>query len=230
MERINITLLLIILCFSSNRLLAQDYKFEIGGMAGTSFYMGDANKTKLFQDPGFSAAAIFRYNHNFRWAFKANLGMGHVSGNTSNSNNAFPFAQTVSFERNFYEIGGQIEFNLFNYSNKYSYLDTKPITPYVLLGIGATLGTGNKTFFGMNIPMGIGIKYKWKDRLNLGFEFSFRKLLDDSFDVTTKNGFNLDNPYNIDSNFFKNKDWYSLTMVSLTWDFGPRCKPCLNID
>ena len=49
--------------FSSITLNAQDdYKYEIGGMAGTSFYMGDANKTKLYQNPGLSAGVIYRYN------------------------------------------------------------------------------------------------------------------------------------------------------------------------
>jgi len=208
-----------------------DYKFEIGGMAGTSFYMGDANKTKLYHKPGLSAGVIFRYNPDLRWSVKSNFVIGKVSGDTSDSGNKFPFGQRISFSRMFYELGSQIEFNFFNYSDKFAYLGSKRFTPYIFTGIGFTLGSGEKTFFDANIPLGIGVKYKMRDRLNIGFEFSFRKLLSDSFDVTKSNDdFNLDDPYKIKSGFMKNKDWYSLTMITITWDFGTRVCPCLNID
>lgn len=214
------------------KLKAQDdYKYEIGGMAGTSFYMGDANKTKLYQNPGLSAGIIFRYNKDLRWSVKSNFVIGKVSGDTQSSGNKFPHGQEAEFSRMFYELGSQIEFNFFNYSDKFGYLGAKRISPYIFTGIGFTLGSGEKTFFDVNVPLGIGVKYKIKDRLNLGFEFSFRKLFSDSFDVTKKNeDFNLDEPYKIKGNLLKNNDWYSLTMITLTWDFGARVCPCLNID
>lgn len=225
---------LFIICslFTSTAWAQDDYKYEIGGAVGTSFYMGDANKTSLYQNPGFAGGVIFRYNIDLRWAMKSNLVIGHVSGDTRDSGNAFPLGQQTSFSRMFYELGSQIEFNFFNYSDKFAYLGTKRISPYVFTGLGFTLGSGNKTFFDANIPIGVGVKYKWKERVNVGFEFSFRKLFSDSFDVTEKgmNNFNLNEPYNIRNGTFKNKDWYSLTMLSITWNFGPRVCPCLNID
>lgn len=230
-------IILTVLCFAyfvshCSNLEAQDnYKYEIGGMAGTSFYMGDANKTKLYQNPGLSAGAVFRYNVDLRWAIKSNFVIGKISGDTRNSGNEFPFKQESSFDRMFYELGSQIEFNFFNYSDQFAYLGAKRISPYIFTGIGLTLGSGEKTFFDANIPIGIGVKYKIKDRLNLGFEFSFRRLFSDSFDVTKKgDDFNLEAPYDIRSGVFKNTDWYSLTMISLTWDFGARVCPCLNVD
>ncbi|MDD4115728.1 MAG: DUF6089 family protein [Massilibacteroides sp.] len=48
---------------------AQEYKYEIGGMAGGAFYMGDANKTALFKDLNVAFGGVFRYNAIFRWAF-----------------------------------------------------------------------------------------------------------------------------------------------------------------
>lgn len=218
--------------FSAITLNAQDdYKYEIGGMAGTSFYMGDANKTKLYQNPGLSAGVIFRYNKDLRWSVKNNFVIGKVSGDTKNMGNKFPHDQQASFSRMFYELGSQIEFNLFNYSDKFSYLGTKRITPYVFTGVGITFASGEKKFLDANIPIGMGLKYKMKDRLNIGFEFSFRKLFSDSFDVTEKNSkFDLDSPYGIKGSIFKNNDWYSLTMFTITWDFGRRVCPCLNSD
>jgi hypothetical protein len=208
-----------------------DYRFEIGGMAGTSFYMGDANKTKLYKDPGISAGVIFRYNKDLRWSVKNNFVIGRVAGDTKGSGNKFPFGRQVSFSRMFYELGSQIEFNFFNYSDKFGYLGAKRLTPYVFTGAGISFATGDKKFMDLNIPIGIGLKYKIKDRLNFGFEFSFRKLFSDSFDVTKHDRkFDLENPYGIKGSLFKNNDWYSLTMISITWDFGLRVCPCLNSD
>lgn len=228
----SIFLFLTCFIFHAGNLISQDnYKYEIGGMLGTSFYMGDANKTRLYQNPGLSAGIVFRYNKDLRWAVKSNFIIGKVSGDTRNSGNKFPLEQNTSFSRMFYELGSQIEFNFFNYSDQFAYLGAKRISPYLFTGVGVTLGSGDKKFFDANIPIGIGLKYKIKDRLNLGFEFSFRRLFSDSFDVTKKgNDFNLEEPYNIKGNMFKNTDWYSLTMITLTWDFGARICPCLNID
>lgn len=207
----------------------QEYEYEIGAMAGASFYMGDANKSTLFQNPNMAGGAVLRYNRNFRWAYKVNLLFGGVSGDSRKSENVFPNGEHASFSRTFVELGGQVEFNFFHYSDKYGYLGTRRFSPYLFTGLGVTYGTGNKSFLGMNLPLGIGLKYKLKDRLNLGFECSFRKLFGDSFDVAKSTGdFNLEDPYNIKSNFFKNKDWYILTLFSVTWDFGQRKKSCIN--
>ena len=54
-------------------LWAQEYKYEIGGMAGGAYYMGDLNKNGFFKGLNPSLGAVFRYNVNFRWALKANL-------------------------------------------------------------------------------------------------------------------------------------------------------------
>lgn len=230
-KHLHYSILIIILSLCSISINAQDdYKYEVGGFAGINFYMGDANKTKLFNDIGPTVGGIFRYNFDLRWSLKSNLLMGHISGDTKHFNNAFPFENQTSFKRWFGEVGTQIEFNFFSYSNDFQYLGAKRFTPYVFTGVGFTFGAGKKTFFDANIPLGIGLKYKLKERLNLGFEFSFRRLFSDSFDVTEKGDFQLDDPYKIKSSVFKNKDWYALTMVSITWNFGARPCPCLNIE
>lgn len=206
---------------------AQEYKYEIGGAAGTSFYMGDANRTKFYHHPGMSGGLLFRYNINFLWSIKCGIFAANVSGKSDDSGNIFPFAQQASFQRTLAELGTQVEFNFFPYSDKYAYLGTKPYTPYLFTGVGVTYATGDKTFTGANIPFGMGFKYKLKNRMNIGIEFSMRKLFGDDFDVTEKTtGWNLDSPYGIKSSFLKNRDWYSFTMIFLTWEFSMREDPC----
>lgn len=228
-NKIYILLLIFIGLSSSVDMSAQEYEYEIGGMTGISTYMGDANKNNIFQNPNFALGAVLRYNRNFRWAYKGNFLIGGVSGDTRKSGNVFPSEQNTSFSRTFYELGGQIEYNFFHYSDKYQYLGTKLFSPYIFTGLGVTFGSGEETYLGLNVPLGIGLKYKVRERLNVGFEFSFRKLFGDSFDVTKKtNGLSLEDPYKIESSFLKNKDWYLLTMFSVTWDFGVRSKSCVD--
>ena len=210
--------------------VAQEYKYEIGGGLGCSAYMGDANKGNPFLGQNFSLGAVFRKNINFRWAIKANLLTGSVSGNTDNSDNAYPYGETAEFKRSFYDLGGQMEFNFLPYSDKFPYLQTSKFSPYILAGLGLTLGTGDDTFFGLNIPLGVGVKYKVKNRVNLGLEYTVRKLFGDSFDAPDKSGFNLDDPYKMNNSIMKNKDWYNILMFSITWDFGPNDRKCNNID
>ena len=162
---------------------AQEYKFEIGGMAGGAFYMGDANKNTPFKGINPAAGAVFRYNINFRWALKANLMWGQVSGTTEGLENVFPGNAQTSFSRSVVEVGGQAEFNFFPYSDKFDYAGARRFSPYVLVGIGMTMAPGGGgSFVGPNIPLGVGVKYKLLSRLNIGCEFSVRKLFGDGLE------------------------------------------------
>jgi len=222
-QRVLITILLISI-FPT--LYAQEYKYEIGGMAGASMYMGDANKNAFIKGINPAFGAVFRYNLNFRWAIKSNLMWGKVSGSTSGLDNVFPNNAQVSFSRNYFELGSQAEFNFMPYSDKFGYLNTRRFSPYILMGLGVTVAPGNgSTMATLNIPLGVGVKYKVANRINLGLEYSFRKLFSDNFEGKDE----LDDPYNISSELLKNKDWYSCLLFSVTWDFGPRNRDCNNI-
>ncbi len=210
--------------------VAQEYKYEIGGGLGMSSYMGDANKGNPFSGLRPSLGAVFRKNVNLRWAMKADLLMGGVSGNTKNSDNVYSGNASAEFSRNFFELGGQMEFNFLPYSDKYPYLKTSKIAPYLMAGLGFTLAPGDETFFGLNLPVGLGVKYKVKNRINLGLEYSIRKLFSDGFDAPDKSGFNLDNPYQLNGGLMKNRDWYTVLIFSITWDFGPNDRKCTNIE
>ncbi|WP_298650424.1 DUF6089 family protein [uncultured Proteiniphilum sp.] len=215
------------LMISIANIRAQEYKYEVGGAVGTAFYMGDANQTRYYLHPGIAGGLLFRYNIDFHWSIKVGMFAGNVSGKSEDSGNTFPFTHRDSFHRTLAELGAQAEFNFFPYSDKYVYLGTKPYTPYLFTGVGGTYATGEKTFIDANIPFGMGFKYKLKNRMNIGIEFSMRKLFGDDFDVTEKtNGGDLDSPYGIQSSLLKNRDWYSFTMIFLTWEFRMREDPC----
>ena len=226
-KRISVILLL---CISSFGVGAQEYLYEIGGMLGGSFYMGDANKNAAFKNMNPAASLLFRYNVNFHVAFKANLAWARVSGSTEGLENVFPNNAQASFERNVIDLGGQMEFNFFPYSDKYKYLNTKRVSPYIAGGLGFSAAPGNGEFFlSPHISLGTGVKYKLKNRINIGAELSVRKLFGDGLDVSAGNNL-LDNPYNMSSGWLKNKDWYSMLTIFVTYDFGLRDCNCNKSD
>ncbi|GHV58345.1 hypothetical protein FACS1894182_10210 [Bacteroidia bacterium] len=206
---------------------AQEYKYEIGGMAGASMYLGDANEASLLKGWNPAGGLIYRYNLDFRWALKADLLIGKVTGDTKNEANVFPNHAQAAFKRNFFELGGQVEFNFLPYSDKFAYLNTRKISPYLFTGLGFTLAPGDNTFFGVNWPIGIGVKYKLMHKVNLGVEYGVHRLFSDAFDAPNSGqGFNLNNPYQVQQGMFKNKDWYNTLLFSITWEFGLRDKRC----
>ncbi|MDR1764142.1 MAG: porin family protein [Dysgonamonadaceae bacterium] len=223
------TLIAVFALLACTTAVAQEYKYEIGGMLGTSMYMGDANETSRLQGMNPAGGLVFRRNFNFRWAFKADLMAGKVSGDTKNTENVFFDNQQAAFNRTFFGLGGQMEFNFLPYSDKFAYLNTSRIAPYITAGLGFTLAPGDgRTFFAMRLPLGIGIKYKIVNRLNLGLEYTINHLFSDSFDSPSKEGFALDNPYGTGYGFLKNNDNCNTLMLSLTWDFGPNDRKCTN--
>jgi len=219
------------LCLSAFRIEAQqavgpEYLYEVGAMLGASSYMGDANRNKVFYQPGPAAGFVFRYNVNFRVALKANLAWARVSGTTEGLENVFPDNAQAAFDRNVFDLGGQGEFNFFPYSDKYGYLHTKRISPYIAGGFGLAAAPGDgELFFSPYITLGTGAKYKLKNRVNIGAEWSIRKLFSDRLDVSGGNEL-LDSPYGIKSGLLKNKDWYSMLMITVTYDFGLRDCNC----
>ena len=203
---------------------AQDYKYEAGGGLGIGFYMGDANQSALFHKPGAAFAALLRRTINYRWAIKFDLATAHIKGDTRDFDTRFPGGD-FNFSRQLIDLGAQAEFNFFHYGWGYSYLGTKRFSPYLLVGVGITAvpkkGDG---YFSLNIPIGVGLKYKLAERWNIGFEFSMRKSLGDKLD-----GKVLDDPYKIQSSAFKNTDWYSFTWFTITYDFGRKKTICNNL-
>ena len=69
---------------------AQQYMYEVGPSLGITGYLGESNNGMLFKHPSVTGGGIFRYNHNSRWAFKANLNYGHLIGDTKDDASQYP--------------------------------------------------------------------------------------------------------------------------------------------
>ena len=99
----------------------QEHKMELGGMLGSSFYMGDANTKTLYKDCHWAGGAIARYHFNPHIAMKANLLMGRISGNTADFDTKYPNGLQTSFSRNIFDLGTQFECNFWGYGQEGGY-------------------------------------------------------------------------------------------------------------
>ena len=85
--------------------------------------------------------------------------------------------------------------------------------------------SGGNTLAAFTIPMGLGIKFKLRERLNLGVEFTMTKAFSDKFD-----GPDLADLNQIKTAFYKSTDWYSRFTVGISYEFGKRCETCHYVD
>lgn len=221
--------LLFIICnLSFTRVAAQDdpeYRMEIGGGAGVMSYLGDFNGSLLKNmQPIVGAVAKFKLNPRMDWA--ANIGYGKLKGGSKDAKTWYPelTEHPIEFSSSVIDVTVCFEYNFWPFGTGREYLGARPLTPYIAIGAGFTIAKpdiGDQAG-GIQFPVGAGVKYKLKDRLNLVAEWMMHFTASDKLD-------GVEDPYGIKSTgLFKNTDCYSMLRLTLTYDFWARCKTCHN--
>ncbi len=197
-----------------------EYALELGGMAGGCFYMGDANLNTFYKGTNLGGGLLARWNINPRMSLKFDVAYGGISGDASNLSYKFPEnpEQEWKFDNSVVDVGAQYELSFWGYGQGGGYKGNRRLTPYIQFGLGATVGSD---VFTMNIPVGFGVKYKFKERWNVGLDWTMHFSLSDKLD-------GISDPYNIKSGFLKNKDSYSFTMLYISYDLCPKYRKCNN--
>ncbi len=127
---------------------------EIGITAGSVFYISEVNRYSK-RNPGPAAGTFLRWNIHSRLAAKTHL----------------QYAGSYSFEPHFLDVGIHLEYYFFPYNTS-----GRKYIPYLLGGMGVTLSPPeHNRLTALNVPFGMGLKYKINDRFNLGLEISFKK-------------------------------------------------------
>lgn len=228
MKRPVILLILIAMISSYAKMSAQEspYKFDIGGGIGMSGYLGDANNSSILKHPGFTADVDGRYIANARYGLRALLGVTTLSGNTADMENVLPGFQEYKFTSTVFDLSVRGEFNFFAYGIGETFKRLRRFTPYITLGVGVCMSScSGQINAAPTLPMGVGIKYKIKERLNLTAEFTMTKAFGDKVD-----GAQLTDLTGIRTEFFKNTDWFSRLSIGISYEFGERCETCHYVD
>ena len=202
-----------------------DYRMEIGGGIGGSFALTDVN-SKFYGSTGLAADMTMRYILNPRMAFKASLDYGQLKGSTSGIKDFYPADPSAAgSDRRSYKLDGAVynlslmyELHFLPYGYAQGYQGFRRLVPYLQAGLGFGYSDVSQKVIA-SIPIGFGVKYKVAPRLNLGFDWRFHFTTSDTVD-----GFEA--PKGIKSSGFRNKDHFSFTMLTLTYDISPRCPTC----
>lgn len=221
-KRLTLLSLVIILLCSKTAAQDEGYLMEMGLGGGGSFYMGDANG-RLYNNTNGVFSVLARYNVNPRFSLKANLSSAGISGSTENAYGTLPGDELI-FSRTLYDFGVQMEWGFCGYGME-GWNGNHRLAPYGLMGIGVTFAPEpEQNDFAANIPIGLGLRYKLSERVNIGLEWTMRFSTSDRLDVTRTDGTTLKDPFMIKGKGIKNKDSYSFTMLYVTFDVFKR--PC----
>lgn len=225
-------LVCILLAAPGLSLCAQDdpeYRMEIGAGAGLTGYLGDFNGN-LAKDLQPMGTVLARYIFNPYMGLKLNVSYGKMKGSSADVETYYPdyAGEPYQFSNTLMDIGLTYEYNFFPYGTGRDYRGARRLTPFISGGIGTTYvktdkGAG-KSVFTANVPIGIGLKYKMGERVNLGLEWAMHFSLSDELDGVA-------DPYGITSTgMFKNTDCYSTLQLTLTYSFSSKCRTCHNED
>jgi len=197
------------------------YRLELGAGIGGGF-----NFTDVSDKAGIAGALVVRFPLNPRMAIKTQFTYDAVRGNTSelaafipaNPNQSGTERLNYEVKSGIYDLSGLYELHFLPYGYDKDYRGYSRLAPYMQLGLGLTYGAAGKAFT-VNIPIGVGLKYKIAKRVNLGVDYLVHFSLSDKLD-------GLDSPLGITSSGFRNKDHYSTLSLTLTYDLNPRCPTC----
>lgn len=221
-----VTLLMLCATLTASAQQDDEYLMEIGSGVGMVSYQGDFNG-KITSGMQPAGAIVWRRLLNPYMGFRVTGMMGKLKGDATRVETYYPDETTraYSFDRSLTDVSVTYEYNFWPYGTGRDYRGAKRLTPFVFGGIGATyVSGGEKKVFTANVPIGLGIKYKLKERLNVGLEWSMHFSLSDELD-------GIADPYGIKSSgAFKNTDCYSGLMLTLTYSFKSKCRTCNNDD
>ena len=199
-----------------------EYRLEVGGGIGMVSYQGDFNGN-IFKNmqPMFSLLAKYKFNP--RVAIAMNISYGKLKGSAKDVTSHVPEQWAdYSFKRKIGDVGVRMEYNFWPYGTGMEYRGAQRLTPYIFIGLGTTVYKTDKPQLAMNMPLGLGVKYKAADRVNMALEWAMHFSSSDRLDSAS-------NPLGIKSSgLFKNTDCYSQLRLSVTYDLWAKCKTCHN--
>lgn len=198
-----------------------EYRFEIGAGVGLVSYLGDFNGSPLKNNQPLGAL-LLRYVINPYMALRLGVSAGTLKGSPTDVGTWYPdLSETpTSFNNTLTDLSLTYEYNFWPYGTGNDYRGAQRLTPFIMIGLGATYIKADENVLTANVPLGIGLKYKITKRLNLGLEWAVHFSLSDKLD-------GVKDPYTIKSKgLFKNTDCYSAFQLTLTYSFLPKCLTC----
>ena len=222
MRKATLLLLMLAAMLNMNAQTDDEYLMEIGGGVGFLGYLGDYNNV-LTRDLQPMATLLVRRNLNPYMGLRLAASFGKLKGDERDVKTVYPSTGVTpySFSRTLTDVSLTYEYNFWPYGTGHDYYGAKRLTPFVFLGLGGTYAGGDgSSVFTANVPIGLGLKYKVGQRMNVGVEWAIHFAMSDKLD-------GRNDPYGITSSgMFKNTDCYSVLQLTLSYSFMPKCTTC----
>lgn len=222
MRKATLLLLMLAAMLNMNAQTDDEYLMEIGGGVGFLGYLGDYNNV-LTRNLQPMATLLVRRNLNPYMGLKLAASFGKLKGDERDVKTVYPSTGVTpySFSRTLTDVSLTYEYNFWPYGTGHDYYGAKRLTPFVFLGLGGTYaGIDGSSVFTANVPIGLGLKYKVGQRMNVGVEWAMHFSMSDKLD-------GRNDPYGITSSgMFKNTDCYSVLQLTLSYSFMPKCTTC----
>lgn len=222
MRKATLLLLMLAAMLNMNAQTDDEYLMEIGGGVGFLGYLGDYNNV-LTRDLQPMATLLVRRNLNPYMGLRLAASFGKLKGDERDVKTVYPSTGVIpySFSRTLTDVNLTYEYNFWPYGTGHDYYGAKRLTPFVFLGLGGTYAGGDgSSVFTANVPIGLGLKYKVGQRMNVGVEWAMHFSMSDKLD-------GRNDPYGITSSgMFKNTDCYSVLQLTLSYSFMPKCTTC----
>lgn len=222
MRKATLLLLMLAAMLNMNAQTDDEYLMEIGGGVGFLGYLGDYNNV-LTRDLQPMATLLVRRNLNPYMGLRLAASFGKLKGDERDVKTIYPSTGVTpySFSRTLTDVSLTYEYNFWPYGTGHDYYGAKRLTPFVFLGLGGTYAGGDgSSVFTANVPIGLGLKYKVGQRMNVGVEWAMHFSMSDKLD-------GRNDPYGITSSgIFKNTDCYSVLQLTLSYSFMPKCTTC----
>lgn len=222
MRKATLLLLMLAAMLNMNAQTDDEYLMEIGGGVGFLGYLGDYNNV-LTRNLQPMATLLVRRNLNPYMGLRLAASFGKLKGDERDVKTVYPSTggTPYSFSRTLTDVSLTYEYNFWPYGTGHDYYGAKRLTPFVFLGLGGTYAGGDgSSVFTANVPIGLGLKYKVGQRINVGVEWAMHFSMSDKLD-------GRNDPYGITSSgMFKNTDCYSVLQLTLSYSFMPKCTTC----
>ena len=222
MRKATLLLLMLAAMLNMNAQTDDEYLMEIGGGVGFLGYLGDYNIV-LTRDLQPMATLLVRRNLNPYMGLRLAASFGKLKGDERDVKTVYPSTGVTpySFSRTLTDVSLTYEYNFWPYGTGHDYYGAKRLTPFVFLGLGGTYAGGDgSSVFTANVPIGLGLKYKVGQRMNVGVEWAMHFSMSDKLDGR-KDSYGITS-----SGMFKNTDCYSVLQLTLSYSFMPKCTTC----
>ncbi|TYA74589.1 type IX secretion system protein PorG [Seonamhaeicola marinus] len=206
---------------------------EIGVYVGGSNFIGDVGATNYISPNQLAIGGIYKWNRSRRHSYRASIIFSKLEGIDVNSDDPRRIQRGYEFSTNILEasLGMELTFREFNLHS-----ERKIGTPYLHSGLTFTRHDNhffqsgrqtqeNTSSWALGIPMTLGYKASFIDKIVVGIEIGARYTFSDELDGSIPSD---PNRQALRFGNINNNDWYVFSGITLTYTFGENPCYCVN--